>query len=360
LKLALGSRLGARSLQLHLKDMKNMPPFFLVLIISIISPFHAFPEEMIESVERLSSLSEDQIDIGRVCLLFAKEAYPDLNVDEYSGKLDQMVKEIQRLTGDNTDPDRRIRALNTYLYQRQGFHYDHEDPYGQKLKNRYINGLLDTKSGSCFTMPLLYLALAQRLGYPVYPVSAPQHLFLRYVDPKLKMQNIEATGGGGYASDEDYAIDMEIPSRGIETGAYLKTMSYKDLLAELFVENAVYWAKNHNAPKAIRYFEESLKLNPHNAEVYRIFGNFHFELAKYELEKYQTGYQPVIQVSNNPLVQGEIRNIQLEYRSELISKGKELLHKADELGAAQPLPKNYWLIQERNRKEYDLSMEVKP
>ncbi len=329
------------------------------LIISVIFPHTAFSEKNTDLIEKFSSLEENQIDIGRTCLLFAKEAYPDLDVDDYSKKLDQMVKEIQRLTGKNTEPDHRIRALNTYLYLDQGFHYDTEDPYGHKLKNRYINGLLDTKSGSCFTMPLLYLALAQRLGYPVYPVSAPQHLFLRYVDPKLAMQNIEATGGGGYSPDEAYINDMEIPSKGIETGAYLKTMSYKDLLAELFVENAVYWAKNHNAPKARRYFEESLRLNPKNAEVYRIYGNFNFELAKYELEKYQNGYQPFIQISDNPLVQRQIGNSQLGFRNQLISQGEELRRKADELGAAPPLPKNYWLIQEQNRKEHKLSMEVK-
>ena len=334
--------------------------FSLFVFFSVIFPLTAFPQEINESIERLSSLQEDQIDIGRVCLLFAKEAYPNLNVDEYSKKLDQMVKEIQQLTGNNPDPDHRIRALNTYLYQDQEFHYDTEDPYGRKFKNRYINGLLDTKSGSCFTLPLLYLALAQRLGYPIYPVSAPQHLFLRYVDPKLEMQNIEATSGGGYSPDEAYINDMEIPGRGIETGAYLKTMSYKDLLAELFAENAIYWIKNHNAPRATRYFEESIRLNPKNAEVYHSFGNFYFELAKYELEKYQSGYQPFIQVSSNPLVQRGIRNGQLEYRNQLISKGEELRRKADELGAAPPLPKNYWLIQEQNRQGHKLSMELKP
>ena len=126
-----------------------------------------------------SPLTERAFDIGRVALMFAKEAYPTLEVEAYSSKLDQMVHEIRALTKGSKDPDHRIRVMNTYLYKHQGFQYDHGDSYARKLKNRYLNGLLDTKSGSCFTMPLLYLALAQRLGYPVYPVSAPQHLLLR-------------------------------------------------------------------------------------------------------------------------------------------------------------------------------------
>lgn len=341
--------------------MKFSTAFFFLVIICLTLPLTAFPEAPLDLVEKFSSLQEDQIDIGRACLLFAKEAYPDLDIDEYSKKLDQMVKEIQkytRETGDYNDPDHRIRSINTYLYRYKGFHYDNEDLYAHKLKNRYINGLLDTMSGSCVTMPLLYLALAQRLGYPVYPVSAPQHIFLRYIDPNLKMQNIEATNGGGYSPDEAYINDMEIPNKGIETGAYLRTMTYKEFLAELFIENAGYWAKNHNAPRAIRYWEESFKLNPRNAEVYRILGNYYFELAKYEMEKYQSGYYP--KVSNNPFVQRDIRNSQLAYRDQLIAKGEEFRHKAEELGAAPPLPKNYWIIQEQNHKANKLSMEVKP
>jgi regulator of sirC expression with transglutaminase-like and TPR domain len=133
-----------------------------------IFPFTVLSKDStIDLVDQLSALEENQIDIGRVCFLFAKEAYPDLDVDEYSKKLDQMVYEIRRYTrdtGDPNDPDHRIRCLNSYLYRYKKFHFDNDDPYASKLKNRYINGLIDTKSGSCFTMPLLYLALAQRLG----------------------------------------------------------------------------------------------------------------------------------------------------------------------------------------------------
>ena len=170
-------------------------------IFSAVPSSVAFSEENIDLIEQAAFLEEDEIDIGHICLLFAKEAYSELDVDEYSKKLDHMVWEIQKYTrdmGDESDPDHRIRCLNSYFYRYKGFHFDNDDPYASKLKNRYINGLIDTKSGSCFTLPLLYLALAQRLGYPVYPVSAPQHLFLRYVDPNLEMRNIEATGGGGY------------------------------------------------------------------------------------------------------------------------------------------------------------------
>ncbi len=166
-------------------------------------------------LEALARLPEDQINIGNLALVLATEAFPNLDVSHYSAQLDAMVDDIRRLTGGSTDPDYRIRVMNTYLYLDKGFHYDKGDMYGHQPTNRYLSGILDTKAGSCTTMPLLYLAIAQRLGYPVYPVAAPQHLFLRYIDPKLNEQNIEATGGGGFTSDEEYTVTLEIPEQDI-------------------------------------------------------------------------------------------------------------------------------------------------
>lgn len=177
-----------------------------------------------QQLEQLIYLTEEEIDLGDAALFLASEVYPGLDTAQYSKKLDRMVKEIQLLAGGNTDPEHRIGVLTTYLYRIHGFHFDEEDKFAKKLENRYLNGLLDTKAGSCTTMPLLYLVLAQRLGYPIYPVAAPQHLFCRYILPDSKYINIEATTGRVYIADEGYIHDMEIPKAGIKSGAYMKLL----------------------------------------------------------------------------------------------------------------------------------------
>jgi hypothetical protein len=72
-----------------------------------------------------------------------------------------------------------------------------------------------------------YVAVAQRLGWPVYPVSVPDHSFVRYVDPALKDQNIETTSNGGYVPDGIYVKDFVVSEKGRKSGAYFRTLTYR-------------------------------------------------------------------------------------------------------------------------------------
>ncbi len=293
-------------------------------------------------LEALARLPEEQIDIGRVALILTTEAFPDLDVARYSAQLDARAADIRRLTGDATDPDYRIRVMNTYLYLDQGFHFDQDDMYAKLLKNRYLNGILDTKSGSCTTMPLLYLAVAQRLDYPVYPVAAPQHLFLRYVDPQLQQQNIEATSGGGSPSNQDYTEDMEVPEAGIKSGVYLATMTYRQLLGDLIAENGTYWAKQKQLYRAIKYFKLGLRLNPKAAEVYCMLGQAYRELAS-QARQQDAALEWLRQTPNITFIrqqhQGEAKTFQ--------QTGDDAMEMAQMMGVAPPTPRNYWVRQEQ-------------
>jgi len=231
-------------------------------------------------IAELLELPEDRIDIGIAALTFAKEVFPNIDIEAYSKKLDLLAAKARRLAKGRQDPDGRIRALNTLLYQVEGFGYDHSTAADEKIENRFLNGILDTKKGTCVTLPMLYLAVAQRLGYPVYPVAAPDHLFLRYVDDSLKEQNIEATSGGGYASDETIIRDFHISQHAIQRGAYLRTMTYRQFLADLLAENAIFLSRNGNLDKAIGYLEKAVQINPQFPDYYELLRSCYAEKSK--------------------------------------------------------------------------------
>ncbi|PIQ87558.1 MAG: hypothetical protein COV74_00355 [Candidatus Omnitrophica bacterium CG11_big_fil_rev_8_21_14_0_20_45_26] len=322
-----------------------------LIIITSQDALHAeeSPKPWLAPIEDLAKLPEEEIDIGNVALLLAKEAFPDLDVKKYSDQIDQMVKDIRKLNSGSTDPDFRIRSINTYFYLDKGIHYDKDDQYGRELKNRFLNGILDTKSGSCATMPLLYLAVAQRLGYPIYPVAAPQHLFLRYVTPKMEMPNIEAVGGGGYSSDEHYIHVMEIPEKGIQHGAYLETMTYKQMLGDLITENGFYWAHQDDYMRAIKYLEIGTKLNTKAAEAYRFLGNVYYNIAA----DYRT-QSTYLYDTGDPHVDKTLkitRNLYEQYCRNFMNKGDIAISRAHYLGVAPPLKQNYWIRQEKRALE---------
>ncbi len=197
-----------------------------------------------QTIEDILALPDEEIDLGIACLVLAKDAYPNVKIEVFDNILDFMANQLNTLMQDNSDPEARIAMMNTYFY-RPGwwndsltFTYDLDDLEASKKDNQFLNGYLATRLGSCITMPMLHLVLADRLGWPFHAVRSPKHFFARYMDESLNDKNIEATCGGAFISDQRYITDVEIPEKTIKNGVYLRTLSKKEYLASLLLSNA--------------------------------------------------------------------------------------------------------------------------
>jgi regulator of sirC expression with transglutaminase-like and TPR domain len=238
------------------------------LLLLIIPPVHAQQRYTGQTIEQILALPEDQIDLGIACLVLAKDAYPDLNISGFDYLLDYMADRIRMLNQGVTDSEVRIGLMNTFLY-RPGwwndsltFDYDLEDLAANEKKNQYLNGYLATRRGSCITMPMLHLVLADRLGWPMRAVITPKHYFVRYLDARLKIANIEATSYGGAMPDQHYIEAADIPARSIKSGAYMRTLSKKEYIASLLINNARhYHEREKNIGKAINYLNLALSVD---------------------------------------------------------------------------------------------------
>ena len=62
----------------------------------------------------------------------------------------------------------------------------------------FLNGVMDTRRGTCGNMAALYVAIGWRLGWPVSLACAKSHYLCRYDDGKVQ-HNIEATQGSNPA-----------------------------------------------------------------------------------------------------------------------------------------------------------------
>ena len=49
-------------------------------------------------------------------------------------------------------------------------------------RNIFLPALLATRKGSCVSIPMLYLCIGRKLGYPVYMVNIGKHSFIRWQD----------------------------------------------------------------------------------------------------------------------------------------------------------------------------------
>lgn len=244
------------------------------------------------TIEEILRLPNDRINVGEAALVLAKDFYPDLNVESFLLVFGYMADRFNYHFGHISDPDQRVRAMNTYLYKKGfwndsiTFSYDEEDFHTTKLSNKFINGYVTTRKGSCITLPMMYLILGERLGYPIYATRLPYHFLVRYV-PETPIrdfeENIEATNGGGYTPDTRYRIDFNVPEKAIANGVYLRTLSKKQYVASLCLINGNEWAARRDLVKAKRYFALAMKYDSTFTEAHNNYGFIHlFEARKLE------------------------------------------------------------------------------
>ena len=119
-------------------------------------------------------------DLATAALFIARLEYPRLDASRYLDQLDQMgAAALKRLGGASSEsnPLRRIKALNTYLYYEQVFTGNetrHDDP-----RDSFLNEVLDRRTGIPITLALVYIEVARRAGVPVDVVNFPGYFLLR-------------------------------------------------------------------------------------------------------------------------------------------------------------------------------------
>jgi len=132
-----------------------------------------------------------------------------------------------------------------YLDQEVGIQYNrHQRDLRQVLYTNpsdvFLNGLLDTREGTCANMATLHVAIGWRMGWPTSLACVGSHYILRFDDGETTY-NIEATqaGRGGFKSDpDDYLIkEKRIPPIAISCGSDLRALRPREMLG-IFIGNA--------------------------------------------------------------------------------------------------------------------------
>ena len=96
----------------------------------------------------------------------------------------------------------------------------------------FLHGLLaGSRQGTCSSLPVLYLAVGRRLGYPLKLVPTKGHLFVRWEDAGKRF-NVECTSRGVCIYDDDHYRQWPIPLKADEEASgYLKSLTAVETLA---------------------------------------------------------------------------------------------------------------------------------
>ena len=119
--------------------------------------------------------------------------------------------------------------------------YNLDDYDSQKdFTSHFITTLLTTNVGQCYSMPLLYLVLAERLGAKACLSLAPHHSFVKIQDDKGAWYNLELTCRS-ILSDYHYMNNSYIKSEAIRNKLYLAPLSKKETIASMLTMLGQYY-----------------------------------------------------------------------------------------------------------------------
>ncbi len=113
----------------------------------------------------------------------------------------------------------------------------------------FLPGLIDDRRGTCSNMPVLYLAIAHRMGWPLKAVVSRDHMWTRWDDGANRF-NLEATTAtsdgqsGSFLStpDEEYVRQLGTPRIAIECGSDFSSLTARQTLGVYLQTRAGYWA----------------------------------------------------------------------------------------------------------------------
>ena len=135
------------------------------------------------------------------------------------------------------------------------------------------------EGGTCVSMPVLYTAIARKLGYPVSLVTTKGHVFARWEDESGERFNIEATNQGlSIYNDEYYKTwPMPITDDEIERFGYLQTLDADESLAVFLCSMGHAQADTGRPRDALRTYQIAGSLDPDNP----MYGGFAAQVARH-------------------------------------------------------------------------------
>ena len=139
----------------------------------------------------------------RAALLIARMDNPDVDVEAYIGRVQQMVDEIRDSVPKDADEATRLAAMDRHFFEELGirgsrFEYD-------TRANSYINEVIEDREGLPITLSVLYIEIARQLNLNMQGIGLPGHFVVQFtpVATPTELQMIDPFEHGKRLSEED-------------------------------------------------------------------------------------------------------------------------------------------------------------
>ncbi len=180
---------------------------------------------------------EDNIPLLEAAASIAQDEYPELDVQQVLGDVDQLLARLRRRTVNMSGNLDKLRALNQFFFRDLGFGGNVNNYYDPD--NSYLNAVLRTRRGIPISLAILWLELAQGIGLKARGVNFPGHFMVKVNLPNGQV--VIDPFSGQSLSREDLSERLEPYKRrnglvddfDVPVGLYLQPAPARDILARM-------------------------------------------------------------------------------------------------------------------------------
>ena len=228
--------------------------------------------------------SDDGFPLFEAAVSLAQDEYPDLDMQQVLGEVDQMLARLKRRIPPDAAPMHRLRLLNQFFFTTLGFGGNVNNYYDPE--NSFINVMLQGRRGIPITLAVLWLELAQGLGLSAQGIGFPGHFMMKISLPRGQV--VMDPMDGKSLSREQLAERLEpfrrrsgLVDEDSDTplGLYLQASPARDIIARMLRNLKEIYKVQQDWPRLLAVQDRLIVLLPQAWSEYRDRGMVHSELG---------------------------------------------------------------------------------
>ncbi|MCA9140879.1 MAG: trypsin-like peptidase domain-containing protein [Planctomycetales bacterium] len=213
----------------------------------------------IDKLARIDEVAEDERLLFGT-LLIAKLDYPDLDVEAYQHRIDEMADEIKSTLPGDATPVRIRDAMHRYLFDENGFHGSRSEYY--HAANSHLNRVIDDREGLPITMSVLYIELGRRLGIHIDGIGLPGHFVTNHVIDENDHQLVDVFERGKLLSQKDAETIVAMHARRLFRETDLQPSSDREILTRILNNLVGIAGRKNDGESMLKYCDAIVAINP--------------------------------------------------------------------------------------------------
>lgn len=210
-------------------------------------------------------VEDEKIDLIRAALVIARTEYPDLDIEAYASRIEQLARRVAALV---PDPHAHfaLPALNQILFDSTDLRGNREDYYDPR--NSFLNDVLDRGLGIPISLSIVYMEVARRVGFSLAGVGLPGHFLLKHYSENGHEILIDCFNRGDILTRQDCQSRLDEIYSGEMTlrPEFLHPISRRQILTRMLNNLKTVYLSTRNFRKALPLADLILVIHPRSAE----------------------------------------------------------------------------------------------